>query len=59
VYLWAYSFSILGHALNQDAIQKIRQILDEHGKRKRPVALHVYATYAYCTVYSFTAACLH
>ncbi|XP_056321942.1 nostrin isoform X3 [Danio aesculapii] len=28
---------ILGNALNQDAIQEIRQILDEHGKRKRPL----------------------
>ncbi len=33
----AYSFSILGNALSQDAVQEIRQILDEHGKRKRPV----------------------
>lgn len=47
---WAYSFSILGNALNQDAIQEIRQILDEHGKRKRPVyhwmfMQHMHATY--------------
>ncbi|NP_001107076.1 nostrin [Danio rerio] len=28
---------ILGNALNQDVIQEIRQILDEHGKRKRPL----------------------
>uniref|UniRef100_A0A8C1GIP2 Osteoclast-stimulating factor 1 n=1 Tax=Cyprinus carpio TaxID=7962 RepID=A0A8C1GIP2_CYPCA len=38
VYLYRpYPFSILGNALNQDAIQEIRQILDEHGKRKRPL----------------------
>ncbi|XP_065107480.1 nostrin [Paramisgurnus dabryanus] len=28
---------ILGNSLNQDAIQEIRQILDEHTKRKRPL----------------------
>ncbi|KAI7808443.1 nostrin [Triplophysa rosa] len=28
---------ILGNALNQDAIQEMRQILDEHSKRKRPL----------------------
>lgn len=31
------SFRILGNALNQDAVQEIRQISDEHSKRKRPV----------------------
>ncbi|XP_055071875.2 nostrin isoform X1 [Misgurnus anguillicaudatus] len=28
---------MLGNSLNQDAIQEIRQILDEHTKRKRPL----------------------
>ncbi|XP_039539124.1 nostrin [Pimephales promelas] len=37
MYASADAHRILGHALNQDAIQKIRQILDEHGKRKRPL----------------------
>ncbi|XP_077073145.1 nostrin isoform X1 [Siphateles boraxobius] len=37
MYASADAHRILGNALNQDAIQKIRQILDEHGKRKRPL----------------------
>uniref|UniRef100_A0A8C1VJH7 Osteoclast-stimulating factor 1 n=1 Tax=Cyprinus carpio TaxID=7962 RepID=A0A8C1VJH7_CYPCA len=37
MYASADAHRILGNALNQDAIQEIRQILDEHGKRKRPL----------------------
>ncbi|XP_016367164.1 nostrin-like [Sinocyclocheilus rhinocerous] len=37
MYASADAHRILGNALNQDAIQELRQILDEHGKRKRPL----------------------
>ncbi|XP_048050584.1 nostrin [Megalobrama amblycephala] len=37
MYASADAHRILGNALNQDAIQEIRQILDEHSKRKRPL----------------------
>ncbi|XP_016367988.1 nostrin-like [Sinocyclocheilus rhinocerous] len=37
MYASADAHRILANALNQDAIQEIRQILDEHGKRKRPL----------------------
>ncbi|XP_043104072.1 nostrin isoform X2 [Puntigrus tetrazona] len=37
MYASADAHRILGNALSQDAIQEIRQILDEHGKRKRPL----------------------
>uniref|UniRef100_A0A671Q7M7 Osteoclast-stimulating factor 1 n=1 Tax=Sinocyclocheilus anshuiensis TaxID=1608454 RepID=A0A671Q7M7_9TELE len=37
MYTSADAHRILGNALNQDAIQELRQILDEHGKRKRPL----------------------
>ncbi|KAK2904700.1 hypothetical protein Q8A67_006499 [Cirrhinus molitorella] len=37
MYASADAHRILGNALNQDAIQEVRQILDEHAKRKRPL----------------------
>ncbi|KAI2660893.1 Nostrin [Labeo rohita] len=37
MYASADAHRILGNALNQDAIQEVRQILDEHTKRKRPL----------------------
>lgn len=51
-----FHFRSLGNAFQQEAILEIRQVLDEHNKRKRPVRSRFFI---FVSVYLSVLACSH